>query len=85
MKNPQLKDFWHKHQTCQVVIYNKKFTNGEVVPGLYCKDFGIWIQWLDIETADQLIDQGVEQVLEQPKKRKGHPVKRLTVEEFFNL
>jgi hypothetical protein len=83
MKNPQLKDIWHKHQTCQVVIYNKKFINGEVVAGLYCKNFGIWIQWLDIKTADQLIDEGVEQVLEQPKKRKGHPNNWVTVEELF--
>lgn len=75
MKNLQLSDFWDKHEKCQVVIYNKKFTNGEVVPGLYCKDFGIWIQWLDIKTADQLIAEGIEQILEQPKKKKGHPVK----------
>lgn len=81
-QNYNLEDAWDKHQNCQTVIYQKQFSNGEVVPGLYCKDYGIWIQWLDIQTADELILEGIEVVLEQPKKRKGHPVKWTNAEEL---
>jgi hypothetical protein len=63
-----------KHRDCEVVVYHKKFSNGDVVPGLYCKAYGTWIQWLDIKTADDLILSGIEIVLEQPKKIKRHPV-----------
>lgn len=67
-----LEDAWRKHADCELVIYYKKFSNGEVVPGLYCKSFGTWIQWLDIKTADELIAEGVELTVTQPKKRRGH-------------
>jgi hypothetical protein len=80
--NYSLEDAWRKHQHCELVIYHKKFSNGEVIPGLYCKQYGIWIQWLDMQTADELILEGIEVVLEQPKKRKGHPVKSWTAEEL---
>lgn len=78
----KLEDAWDKHDKCELVIYHKQFSNGEVVPGLYCKEYGIWIQWLDIKTADELILDGMEVVLTQPKKRKGHPVKWITPEEL---
>jgi hypothetical protein len=72
-----LEHIWHHHQNCEIIIYNKKFSNGLVTPGLYCRAFGTLIQWLDIETADRLILSGVEQVLVEPKKRKGHPKSRI--------
>jgi hypothetical protein len=72
-----LEDAWRKHEKCEMVIYHKAFANGEVVPGLYCKQYGIWIQWLDIKTADDLILEGIEVALEQPKKKNGHPVQWL--------
>jgi hypothetical protein len=73
--NYTLQDAWSRHHDCQVVIYHKKFANGDVIPGLYCGQYGIWIQWLDMQTADELMLEGIEVVLEQPKKRRGHPVK----------
>ena len=63
-----LQQAWNKHLHCSVVIHQKQFTNGLVTPGLYCKQHGKLIQWLDRKTADELIDQGVEQVLVKPKK-----------------
>ena len=77
----QLADYWNKHHNCELVIYWKRFNDGQVVAGLYCKHYGNWIQWLDIQTADELILEGVEVVLEQPKKLKGHPRHKLTVSE----
>lgn len=78
----KIEDAWDKHHNCELVIYWKKFSNGDIVPGLYCKQFGIWIQWLDIKTADEFILDGMEVVLEQPKKKNGHPVKWITLEEL---
>ena len=65
-----------------MIIFWKEFANGEVTPGLYCKDYGIWIQWLDVNTAKELILSGVEQTSIQPKKKKGHPVRSITLEEL---
>lgn len=79
-----LEHAWKKHENCEMVIYNKKFSNGEVVPGLYCKEYGLWIQWLDIQTADELILEGIEVILTQPIKKSGHPIKRMTLEESIN-
>lgn len=79
-----LNDAWDKHENCEMVIYHKKFSNGDVVPGLYCKEYGLWIQWLDIKTADDLILSGVEVVLTQPVKKKGHPIKRMTISEWLS-
>jgi hypothetical protein len=78
----KLEDAWHRHHTCEIVIYHKKFSNGLITPGLYCKSYGIWIQWLDIETADNLILDGVEVVLTLPVKKKGHPIRHWTLEEL---
>jgi hypothetical protein len=77
-------DAWKKHENCEMVIYHKKFSNGDLVPGLYCKQYGLWIQWLDIKTADDLVLSGVEVVLTQPEKLKGHPIKRMTADEWFS-
>jgi hypothetical protein len=71
-----LEQAWNKHLHCSVVIHQKQFTNGLVTPGLYCKQHGKLIQWLDRKTADELINQGVEQVLVKPKKR-------ITSRDFF--
>lgn len=79
----KLEDAWDKHDKCELVIYHKQFSNGEVVPGLYCKEYGIWIQWLDIKTADELILDGVEVILTQPKKKNGHPRKWKRASDFF--
>ncbi len=67
-----IENAWDKHHNCQIVIHWKEFTNGDIVPGLYCKDYGIWIQWLDVITANELISNGIEVVTTQPKKRNGH-------------
>lgn len=69
-KSFTLEEVWHYHRNCHIVLYWKPFKNGDSVPGLYCKESGSWIQWLDIKTADALILKGVEQVLEQPVKTK---------------
>lgn len=81
----QLEDAWRKHEKCDIVLYWNSTKNGRLVPGLYCKHYGTWIQWLDEKVAYDLIDnENIEVVLIKPKKKKGHPIKRLTVEEFFN-
>lgn len=74
--NYTLEDAYHKHSDCELVIYWNKHNDGRTVPGLYCKQYGIWIQWLTETLAQDLIDnENVEVVLEKPKKRSGHPVR----------
>jgi hypothetical protein len=78
-----IKDAYVKHEHCELVIYWNKFPDGRPVPGLYCKEYGTWIQWLDLNTAFDLIDNHhLEVVLNKPKKQKNHPVKWKTAEEL---
>lgn len=77
LKNLTLEEVWDKHHDCELVIYHKLFSNGRVVPGLYCKPYGTHIQWLDYRQADEYINDGTEVVLTKPKKKNGHPVKWL--------
>lgn len=81
-KTLTLAEVWDKHHDCEVVIYHRQFRNGELVPGLYCKKYGIWIQWLDPAQAAEYISLGVEVVTTQPKKRYGHPVKWISMKEL---
>ena len=70
----ELEDAYNKHEHCELVIYWKQFADGTLRPGIFCKEYGIWIQWLDDSTAYDLIDNHhIEVVLEQPKKKPGHP------------
>jgi len=79
----QLEDAWRKHQDCDIVIYWNQTKNGRLVPGLYCKEYGTWIQWLDERVAYDLIDtENIEVVLIKPVKKKRHPIKWITTEEL---
>lgn len=70
MANYSLEQVWNYHSKCNTAIYWRQFVNGDLVPGLYCMDHRKWIQWLDIETADFLIQNGVSVVEEDPTKKK---------------
>lgn len=77
-----LEDAWKKHNNCNIVIYYNQFSNGQLVPGLYCEKYGTWIQWLKHSTANQLLASGVKQTIVKPKRRNGHPVTWASKEEL---
>jgi hypothetical protein len=65
-----------QHDQCTCEIRYKKWANQRLVPGLICADHNLWIDWLNDERAQELIDSGLVQVkpwielAQQPDKAK---------------
>lgn len=57
---------FEQHKHCQMEIRWKEWKNQtDCVPGLYCQKHNKWIQWLTLEMAEQLIQEGIAN---QPKQ-----------------